>query len=108
MEISKHEPPKRHQNLVQHQLGSWGDTDDMRTTVNLDADAYHFAHAYAGGRGITFSSAVSELIRRAERAPEGMQTGRLRINEQGRLVVARTGNSITPEMVKQASEDELL
>lgn len=79
----------------------------MRTTVNLDADAYDFASAYAGGRGITLSAALSELIRRAEQTPP-VASGRLKINEHGYLVIAENGHVLTPEMVKEASEDELI
>lgn len=81
----------------------------MRTTVNLDPDAYDFASAYAGGKGITLSAAISELLRRAEQAPEpANHSGRLKMNEHGYLVIAGTGDPITPEMVKEASEDELV
>jgi hypothetical protein len=78
----------------------------MRTTVNIDPDAYSFASAYAHGKGITLSAAISELLRRAEQVPEP-DSGRLRMNEYGYLEIADTGYKITPEMVKEASEDEL-
>jgi hypothetical protein len=42
----------------------------MRMTVNLDPDVYSFTSAYAGAKGITLSAAISEVIRRAEAAPE--------------------------------------
>ncbi len=79
----------------------------MRTTVNLDADAYSFASAYARGKGITLSVAMSELLRRAEKMPEA-SSSRLRVNRHGYLVVAGTGHVLTPEMVKEFSEDQLL
>ncbi len=80
----------------------------MRTTVNLDPDVYDFASAYAGAKGITLSAAISELVRRAEHAPEPASTsGRLKMNEHGYLVIAGTGDVLTPEMVKEYSEDEL-
>lgn len=80
----------------------------MRTTVNLDPDVYTFARVYAGGRGISLSAALSELVRRAERAPElEAVPGRLQRNEHGYLEIARTGHVLTSEMVKAASEDEL-
>lgn len=78
----------------------------MRTSLNIDADAYDFASYYAGARGLTLGAAVSELIRRAEAAPEP-PSSRLKLNEHGLLVKARTGNTITPEMVKESSEDDL-
>lgn len=81
----------------------------MRMTVNLDADVYRFTSAYAGAKGITLSAAIGELVRRAERVPEpGSDSPRLRNNEHGYLVIAGTGHVLTPEMVKEASEDELV
>lgn len=81
----------------------------MRMTVNLDPDVYSFTSAYAGAKGITLSAAISELIRRAEQAPEpGGDSPRLRMNEHGYLVIAGTGDVLTPETVKEASEDELV
>ena len=79
----------------------------MRTTVNLDSDAYDFAFAYARGKGMTLSAAMSELLRRAEQAPEP-ESGRLIMNQYGFFEIADTGHKITPAMVKEASEDELV
>lgn len=81
----------------------------MRLTVNLDSDVYSFTSAYAGAKGITLSAAISELVRRAEQAPEpGDDSPRLRRSEHGYLVIAGTGNTLTAEMVKEAAEDELV
>ena len=81
----------------------------MRTTVNLDADVYSFASVYAGAKGITLSAAIGELVRRAEQAPApGSDSPRLKRNSRGFLVIAGTGHALTPEMVKEASEDELV
>lgn len=78
-------------------------------TVNLDSDVYRFTSAYAGAKGITLSAAISELVRRAEQAPEpGSDLPRLKMNEHGYLEIADTGHLLTPEMVKEASEDELV
>lgn len=78
-------------------------------TVNLDADVYTFAKAYAGGKGISLSTAISELVRRAEQTTElEALSGRLKRNEHGYLEIARTGHVLTPEMVRTAAEDELL
>ena len=80
----------------------------MRLTVNLDADAYSFATAYAGGKGITLSAAISELLRSAEQAPPpDSKLDGLKASPHGYLVIARTGDVLTPEMVKEASEDEV-
>lgn len=78
----------------------------MRTNLNIDADAYDFASAYANARGITLGAAISELVRRAEQAPEP-PSSRLKLNEHGLLVKAKTGNVITLEMVKESSEDPI-
>ena len=87
--------------MVQHAV--------MRLTVNLDADVYDFTSAYAGAKGITLSAAISELVRRAERTPEpASDSSRLVRNEHGYLEIAETGHVLTPEMVKELSEDELV
>ena len=78
-------------------------------TVNLDADVYSFTSAYAGAKGITLSAAISELVRRAEHAPEpGSDSPKLQRNEYGYLEIAETANVLTPAKVKSASEDELV
>jgi hypothetical protein len=80
----------------------------MRTSINLDADVYSFASAYAEAKGITLSAAISDLVRRAEQAPElGSASPRLKTSPHGYLVIAGTGDPLTPAMVKEASEDEL-
>jgi hypothetical protein len=80
--------------------------DGVRMTVNLDPDVYSFASAYAGAKGITLSAAISELIRRAEQVPDpGSDSHRLKTSQHGYLVIAGTGDRLTPEMVKEASED---
>jgi len=81
----------------------------MRLTVNLDPDVYSFTSAYAGAKGITLSAALSELIRRAEQAPQpGSDSSRLLMNEHGYLEIAETGDPLTPGMVKEAAEDDLV
>lgn len=79
----------------------------MRTTVNLDTDAYDFAYAYARGRGITLGVAISELLRRAEQAPAipAGKSGRLVMSKHGYFVIAGRGEVITSEMVKELAED---
>jgi len=82
----------------------------MRTTINLDSEAHHFASIYADAKGITLSAAISELIRRAEQAsePEADKSSRLQMGPHGFLIIAGVGKPITPEMVKEASEDAIL
>jgi hypothetical protein len=80
----------------------------MRLTVNLDPDVYTFTSTYADAKGITLSAAMNELIRRAEHAPEPAgNPARLKASPHGYLVIAGTGDPLTQEMVKEASEDEL-
>jgi hypothetical protein len=81
----------------------------MRLTVNLEPDVYNFAAAYAGAKGITLSAAISELVRRGEQAPGvGSDSPRLKMSPHGYLVIAGTGDPLTPEMVKEASDDGLI
>jgi macrodomain Ter protein organizer (MatP/YcbG family) len=86
-----------------------GTLSTMRTSINLDPEVHEFTSAYANAKGITLSAAINELIRRAEKAPEPQNApGRLKRNEHGYLVIAGTGNVVTPEMVKELSEDKLV
>jgi hypothetical protein len=81
----------------------------MRANVNLDTDAYSFASAYASAKGLPLGAAISELLRQVEQMPEPPLSGssRLKTDEHGYLVVAKTGKVITPAMVREASEDDL-
>lgn len=82
-----------------------------RTNINLDNDAYSFAFSYASAKGIALGAAVSELLRqRAEQKPESPATAshRLKMSPRGFLVKTSTGKVITPEMVKEASEDDFV
>jgi len=84
--------------------------DSMRTRTNLhiDNDALAFASSYANAKGVSLGIAVSDLIRRAERtAGQEIPSSRLVMNRHGYLEIADTGDRITPEMVKEASEDGL-
>ena len=79
----------------------------MRMTFNLDPDVYHFTSAYAGAKGITLSTALNELVRRAEKVPEqGSDSLSLKTSPHGYLVIAATGDVLTPELVKEAAEDQ--
>jgi len=80
----------------------------MRTTINLDDDVYQLATLYANGRGMTLGAAVGELVRKANATP-GSTPGseRIRIAANGLPVFGSRGRVITPEMVKEAQEDEV-
>ena len=81
----------------------------MRANINLDTDAYNFAYAYARAKGIALGAAISELLRRAEQIPEppASESARLRKNEFGYYEIVG-GEPITPEMVKELSEDPIV
>lgn len=81
-----------------------------RANVNLDQDAYDTATMYAAARGLALGAAISELIRRAEQSSDVSirVSSRLKTDEYGFLVVPADGGiPLTPEMVKEAMEDEL-
>ena len=80
-----------------------------RANINLDDDAYRFAVAFANSKGMPLGAAVSELLRRAEHLPEPpvSASARLKRSPRGYLVKAKTGRRVTPEMVKEASEEDL-
>lgn len=78
----------------------------IRANLTLDPAAYTFASAYASAKGMPLGNAISELILRAEQAPEP-RSARLQADEQGLLVVESDGEAITAEMVKAGSEDSL-
>jgi hypothetical protein len=81
----------------------------IRTNIHLDDDAYKFANAYAGAKGLALGAAVSELLLRAEEtAGQPVQESpRLKKMPRGYLVIAGRPEdpAINPEMVKELSED---
>ena len=84
---------------------------DMRTraNINLDNDAYSAATVFAAARGIALGAAISEMIRRAEQAPELPLSAspKLKKDRHGMLIVKAAGPVITSEMVREESEDDL-
>jgi hypothetical protein len=79
----------------------------MRTTVNLDEDAYELAMLCARGKGITLGAAISEFVRKAQEArlAEPELSRSLKRLPNGMLVARRRGRVITSEMVKKALEE---
>jgi hypothetical protein len=77
----------------------------MRTTITLDEDVHEVASYYAQAKGISLSAAITELIRKARSTPEPMPEIRRGLN--GLPLLPRSGRTITSEMVKQFSEDDL-
>ena len=78
----------------------------MRTTVNLDQDIYELATLYARGRGVTLSTALSELVRKGTQAPSSDPPPGLVRAPNGLLIFAPRGRVITSEMVKSALEED--
>ena len=80
-----------------------------RANIHLDADVYDFASAYAAARGLALGAAVSELLRRVQQMSKSanVESPRLKKTRRGFLVVAKTGQGITPEKVKEFAEDDL-
>ena len=80
-----------------------------RANINLDADVYDFASAYAAARGLALGTAVSELLRRVQQMSKSasMESPRLKRTRRGFLVVAKTGQVITPDKVREFAEDDL-
>jgi len=78
----------------------------MRTTVNLDDDAYELAMLCAKGKGITLGAALSEFVHKATqpRNPEELSPNLKRL-PNGMLVARARGRVITSEMVKAALEE---
>lgn len=80
----------------------------MRTSITLDEDVYQRATLYAKGRGVTLSTALSEVARKGFEAMHSANPSlRLKRAPNGLLIFAGTGRTITPEMVKQYQEDEV-
>lgn len=80
----------------------------MRTNVNIADDARRFAMVYADANGLTLGDAITELIRRSQRA-ESAASERIEfeLGPSGFPVIPRTGRRITTEMVRRFEEDEI-
>ena len=76
----------------------------MRTTVTLDDNAYEIASLYASANDITFSKALSELVRKAT-APKEMPS-RIKILPDGLPVLPSRGKRITSELVQKILDEE--
>ena len=76
----------------------------MRTTVNLDQEAYELVTLYSKGRGVTLGAALSELAKKGIEATRGEKalSPRLQRLPNGMLIARPQGRVITNEMVKAA------
>jgi hypothetical protein len=80
----------------------------MRTTVNLAPETHEFVSYYASARGISFSAAIDELIRKAENSPPIKPEPLIVFSPEGFPMFPPSGQGrvITDEMVKEAEADE--
>lgn len=77
--------------------------EGMRTTITLDDETHEFAAYYARSRGLTLSTAIDELIRRAQEGPKPEPV--IEIGPDGFPMLPRTGRVHTPAMVKEAESE---
>jgi hypothetical protein len=78
----------------------------MRTSVTLDDDIHEIASIYANARGITLGAALGELIRKAHTPPQSISSS-IRSTRDGFPVFRSRGRLLTPEMVREAEEDDI-
>jgi len=79
----------------------------MRTSITLDEDVYQQATLYARGRGVTLSTAISEMARKGVEAMQSTSPSpRLKRAPNGLLIIPSDGRVITSEMVKAALEED--
>ena len=80
----------------------------MRTNVNIADDVRQFADLYANAKGITLGEAITELIRKAQRA-EAADPGPRTFERSfaGFPIFPDSGRTITTEMVRKAEEDDV-
>ena len=79
----------------------------MRTNVNIADDVREFADAYANARGLTLGEAITELIRKGQRADNPQEPRKFERSFAGFPVFPDTGRTITTEMVRKAEEDAI-
>jgi hypothetical protein len=79
-------------------------TLNMRTTITIADDTHGFVSYYARAKGISFSGAIDELIRKAQ-APAKPEPD-IRRGPNGLPMFPPTGRTITSEMVKAIEEEE--
>ena len=78
----------------------------MRTTVNLAPETHEFVSYYAAARGISFSVAIDELIRKAENSPAPKPEPLIVFSPEGFPMFPPAEGTITCEMVKKLEEEE--
>ncbi|HUG83452.1 MAG TPA: hypothetical protein VMM13_02760 [Euzebya sp.] len=73
----------------------------MRTTIDLDDDVMAATRTLAAEKGLSLGAALSELARRGLRGESAVSDEDLPV-----FRVPADAAPITPEMVRQANEDE--
>lgn len=83
-------------------------TGSMRTNVNIADDARQFAEVYAHANGFNLGDAITELIRKSQRAvsvtPEHAECP---LGPSGFPIFPPKGRTLTTEMVRHAELDEI-
>ena len=80
----------------------------MRTNVNIADDAREFAMTYAEAKGMTLGDAITELIRKGQRAANGNPKGqKFARSSAGFPMFPSSARKLTTEQVRKAEEDEI-
>jgi hypothetical protein len=79
---------------------------DMRTTIKLDDEVYEVALLYARARDLSLGAALSELVRDSRAISADPTPSRIETAASGLPIVRSRGRRLTPEMVKEAQEDD--
>jgi hypothetical protein len=80
----------------------------MRTNVNLADDARQFAMFYANANGVTLGDAITELIRKGQRAVTvDTESTEFSLGPSGFPIFPPKGRILTTEMVRHAELDEI-
>jgi hypothetical protein len=81
--------------------------ETMRTTVTLDDEIHELALIYARARDISLGAALSELVRSSPAVPANRSQAKIETAENGLPIIRAAGRRLTPEMVKDAQEDDI-
>lgn len=75
----------------------------VQTNITLDDGVHQFALIYADAKGITLSTAISELIRKAAAAP--FPEADIRRSASGLAMFPPTGKVLTAQVVNEAESE---
>lgn len=77
----------------------------MRTTITLDDNLHQVVSHYARAKGVSFSAAVAELIRKGEDAPEPQPDIRVGPNGIPMFPPVEGKSGLTDELVRRLEEE---